>query len=751
MKNIVEGSARRARSMRRAALATGLTAAVLLPVLVSAGSGSAAAPPPAHPGPTGPNTVGLKTVGPIDETNGFPLWYKDTSGQRLELCLDANDPYCIMGAVPTPGQPLVFPTNFPDEAFWSMADSTLATDGGGGSAILVTGLEAAFAADVAPGQQISFGRIRLRVAGAGLQDGATYTITHPFGVDTAVAGPGQGNAAGVSRQINVTEDIGDLAGGSTFEAALGSRPAPFLKWDPTIAPAAPLGHLGDPTVDHEVTGSPYGTNIFRIEGPAGSFTGSPNLCADPALGDSTTATDDCIETNLFTVMGKTATRAGVQVTKAVTTKDGAGNLIDVFAKSEPGQTLVITGTGVAATAMREDGNGGYYGRIRVDGDAPADLAVTNTTDNPTTVDHVEQFGDKVHVNSAIYDNDTKSLIVLAQSGDPAATLTLTGYPSAVQDTSGTSQRFTVSGLNAPPADVMVTSSKGGSDGDDVVIAGAAFTAQQVVAAITADATEVSVGQKVTLDGTGSTGTILSYAWTQTSGPAQVTLTNTAQTSFTPTVAGPYTFKLTVTGTGAGNTSSDTVTINAVGSAAPVANAGPNQLNVAPTSTVTLNGSASTFAASYTWTAPAGITLSRTDVANPTFIAPASSTPQTLTFSLTVKDAAGLQPSTATVTVTTDPDDLSVDSASFKRGGAEWRIRGTAQYCSANNAVTFSWNKPGSAPVVLGTQTPTLAAGVCSFDFRLKNAPAAAQPTAAGTITVTSVMGGRLPNQTFVFG
>ncbi len=446
MKNIVEGSARRARGMRRAALATGLTAAVLLPVLVGAGSGSAAAPPPAHPGPAGANTVGLKTVGPIDETNGFPLWYKDTSGQRLELCLDVNDPYCIMGDLPTPGQPMVFPTNFPDEAFWSMADANLATDGGNGSAILVTGLEAAFAADVAPGQQISFGRIRLRVAGAGLQDGATYRITHPFGVDTAVAGPGQGNTAGVTRQINVTEDIGDLVGGSTFEAALGSRPAPFLKWDPAVAPAAPAGHLGDPTVDHQVTGSPYGTNIFRIEGPAGSFTGSPNLCANVALGDSVTATDDCIETNLFTVMGKTATRAGVQVTKTVTTKDGAGNFIDLFAKSEPGQTLVITGTGVAATAMREDGNGGYYARIRVDGAAPADLAVTNTIDNPKTVDHLDpaQFGDKVHVNSALYDNDTKSLIVLAQSGDPTAVLTLAGYPLAVQDTSGTSQRFTVS-------------------------------------------------------------------------------------------------------------------------------------------------------------------------------------------------------------------------------------------------------------------------------------------------------------------
>ncbi len=228
-------------------------------------------------------------------------------------------------------------------------------------------------------------------------DGAEYRITHPFGVDTHTA------EAGAARGINVTEDIGDLAGGSTFEAALGSRPSPFLRWDPAIAPAAPAGYVGDPTVDHQVTGSPYGTNIFRIEGPAGSFTGSPNLCADVRLGDSPTAADDCIETNLFSLMGKYATRAGVQVTKTVTTKDGGGDLVDVFAKSEPGQALVITGTGVAATLMREDGNGAYYGRIRVGGGAPADFAVTNTTDRPTTVDHVDtaQFADKVHVNSAV--------------------------------------------------------------------------------------------------------------------------------------------------------------------------------------------------------------------------------------------------------------------------------------------------------------------------------------------------------------
>ena len=35
-----------------------------------------------------------------------------------------------MGDLPTPGAPVSFPDNFPDEAFWSVADSTI--DAGGG-------------------------------------------------------------------------------------------------------------------------------------------------------------------------------------------------------------------------------------------------------------------------------------------------------------------------------------------------------------------------------------------------------------------------------------------------------------------------------------------------------------------------------------------------------------------------------------------------------------------------------------------
>jgi hypothetical protein len=742
------------RSRRSPKMAAGIAGALLigLPViLVGGGLTSAATPPPAHLN----NTVGLKSVGPIDETNGYPLWYKDTSGQRLELCLDPNDPMCVIGPMQSPGSPLVFPTNFPDEGFYSMGDASLATNGTGGKALLVTAIEAAFAGAGVPAdaQQITFGRIRVRAAG--VIDGATYKVTHPYGVDTLVAEPGNGNLAGAARGINVTQDIGALTGGSNFEDTLGSRPAPFLKWDPAVAPAAPVGYLGDPTGTHTVTGSPYNTNVFRIEGPLGSFVGSPDQCTNPALGDSASTTDlsDCVETGQFTVMGKLATRAGVQVMRAVYANESTGHTIDLFAKSEAGQRLIISGTGIAQTEMRGDGNGSYFGRVFADGATPTDLAVSNITDNPKTTDHVDPslFGDKVHITSSIYDNDTQKLIVTAQSGDDTSTLTLDGYPGLVPTSSGTAKTFTVIGLAVPPADVSVTSSKGGIDGDDVVITGTDFTAVQVVASIGTDATSVASGQVVTLDGTGSTGTITTFAWTQTSGPAVAFTASAPSISFTPTVAGSYSFKLTVTGAGVGNTNSSNISINVVGVATPVAAAGPDQLNTAPTSTVTLNGTASTFAAAFAWTGPAGITLAKADTANPTFVVPASTTAQTLTFTLKVTGSSGAI-STDTVVVTTDPDDVSIDSATFKRGGNEWRVRGTAQYCSANNLVTFTWNKPGAGgtttPVVLGSETPALAVGICSFDFRLKNAATTARPTVAGTITVTSVMGGQVVNQTF---
>ena len=700
----------------------------------------AATPPPAHQN----HTVGLKQVGPIDETNGFPLWYKDTNGTRLELCLDPDDANCIMGDLPHPGQPVSFPDNFPDEAFWSVADSSIDA-GGGDEAQLVTAVEAAFAsADGLPakGQQVSFGRIRIRAAG--LVDGADYKITHPYGVDTLTA------EAGAVKGVNATEDIGSLTPDGVFDQTLGSRPAPFLKW----TAGAPAGHLGDPTVEHAVTGSPYGTNIFRIEGPAGSFTGSTQLCANAALGDSPTATDDCIQSDQFLVQGKVATRAGVQVTRAYYANSGTGHMMDLFAFSETGQNLTVSGTGIPQTKMRESASepGRYFARVFADGAPPSDLAVTNRSDAPLSVDHVDQamFGDKVHITGASYSNDQRSLTVSAQSGDDGATLKLDGYAGATATTSGGVTKWTVDNLAVPPSDVLVTSNKGGVDSEDVVITGAEDPSAQVVATIAGDTNSVQVGQAVTLDGIASAGTISSYTWS-VSPTANATLSGTgAARTFTATAPGAYTVTLTVAGSGAGNTSTDRYVVTVADPAAPpAADAGPNQTGVVPTSTVTLDGTASKFASSFAWVQTAGptVTLTNAGTANPTFVVPSATTSVSYTFSLTIKDVNGTA-STDTVVVTTDPDDITVDDAQYKRGSLEWRVRGSAQYCSANNLVSVYWNKVGSAPVLLGTATPTATLGVCTYDFRLKNTPTASRPTVAGTVTVRSALGGEVLARNF---
>ena len=36
----------------------------------------------------------LKQVGPINDSNGFPLWYKDSNDVKLELCLDPRYLLC---------------------------------------------------------------------------------------------------------------------------------------------------------------------------------------------------------------------------------------------------------------------------------------------------------------------------------------------------------------------------------------------------------------------------------------------------------------------------------------------------------------------------------------------------------------------------------------------------------------------------------------------------------------------------------
>ena len=232
--------------------------------------------------PTNPGDPGLAQRGAVAK-NGFPSWYKDKNGVRLEPCLDADDPLCIMGTLPDPNAPVTqddVTGNFPDEFFYQAGDAGIDNVGTGtagkfGKASLVASLEGAFFnGPPEANQQMVFARLRLKVT-SGLQPNTEYTLVHPYGERKIKTDPGEDN-------FFVTEDIGAAVG--TFDDALKGRIAPFLKWDPAIAPQAPDGYIGDPNVDHQITG---GINdYFAIIGPgvgANKLTDGTQTCNDDAM------------------------------------------------------------------------------------------------------------------------------------------------------------------------------------------------------------------------------------------------------------------------------------------------------------------------------------------------------------------------------------------------------------------------------------------------------------------------------------
>lgn len=464
------------------------------------------------------NPGGLVTAGPVDGANGFPTWYADSAGNRVEPCLDPDNPLCgfLPGDVPDPDSPISFPDNFPEEFFYQLIDSSL-TLPGGGKATLTLGLEAAFANGPAEaGEQVVFARTRVVLKGA--PRSTTVTIRHPFGeltIDTDGTGAGR-----------LVQDISPAVG--NFDAALKGNFGPFLRWDPTVAPSAPVGFAGDPAIAHRVVGGPGDYNKFSLSG--GGLA---------------------VETDQFTVSGKLATNTGVIAERAVVN----GSYLDVFATSK-GSALQVDGvTGAFATTpmTHDDGTDRHYARIQFTGAAPSQVTVRNLSDKPASTSMVKT-GD-ITVTQAEFDGS--SLTVAANSSN---------YPLVVAGVGQLDSAAPVSfPVLSPPAAVSIKGTNGLSVVHPVRITGgtAMDPALQPVppepdpgpindntpnnasldpVAAVAPVSSTRLGTSVTLDGSASVGAT-SYAWTQVGGPtATITGANTAK----PIVALKYFTSTTAT-------------------------------------------------------------------------------------------------------------------------------------------------------------------------------------------------------------
>ncbi|GGK39810.1 hypothetical protein GCM10010124_35560 [Pilimelia terevasa] len=695
---------RRTRS-RRVAASAYVTAVVLL------GSAGAVSAVPVTPGT--PRAGSLTEVGPVAE-HGFPSWYRDSTGLRLEACVSLADPLCpaLADEIPNPDVPVSYPDNFPGEFFYQLAGAAL-TLSNGVEATVGMDLEGAWAAEeVRDGDQMVFGRVRIRFDAPA---GERYRITHPYGVDEIVA---------TDRGVNMTEDIGTTPG--AFGLAMTSRIGPFLRWDPAVAPAAPAGYTGDPGVEHRVVGSPYQTNFVRID----RIDGAGAVLAQ--LG----------RTDEFSVQGRYARNSGVEIDQATYSVGANGSgVVEVYAHSEPNQAIQLQADpalGLHTTGLRGQGSR-YYGRFPVTGPLPAGAAVqvANAGDTPVAV-RSRRLVDVVSVSRAAYDADARTLTVAATSSDTDATpptLTVAGF--------GPLTGAPFADVAAPPAAVTVTSSAGGTATVPIVGSGAAFSPLAPTAVATAPTGGVA-GQRITLDGSGSRGEITSYAWRQTDGPATaLTGGTTARAQFTPTAGGRYTFTLTVAGPG-GTSAAVPVTVAISATVPPTAaNAGPDQV-VRRGLPATLDARATANVDTLGWRQVSGpaVTLTGADTARPTFTVPLVPLPAApgpnpayavdrspLVFALTATGPGGT--ATDQVTVTPQAEALTGVTARYRNRG-EWRIGGTSSLVAGQRVTAVLG--PNATGRVIGTASVD-AAGA----FAIRTATPA--PGALRTVTLVSTTGG----------
>lgn len=415
--------------------------------------------------------------GPYLPANGsFAAWYQDTHGRTVDLCLSKavssrapgapGAPSYMCTLLPTPGvfddaQPIVFPTNFPDEAFWFTADAAIVDAARGVDLSFGTAIEAAFAAEEPiEGDQVSFARVRIRVD---VPTAGTYVITHPYGVDVFnIDTPGR-------RAINMTRDIG-IGVPKTYDGALRGDVGPFLRsvngpyTETNPLTGAAEQFIGDPNLEEAVTGSPFNTNFVRIEGPNGLD----------------------LRTTLFSISGKLSTvvRPTPMITQRSTYSRKAGESApvaqqDVFVMAPPPPASVtLTSSTPVLNLSEADTTGNWYAQSSVNPTLPSFLQVTADnqvaipTSTPTTLSMA--LTDLVVIQRAEYSLSSGQLTLVASTSDETSPPVLTatsGSGAAIGALSGEGAVKTLAtGISPiPPSRVRVTSSNGGSDTEEVVI------------------------------------------------------------------------------------------------------------------------------------------------------------------------------------------------------------------------------------------------------------------------------------------
>jgi hypothetical protein len=309
-----------------------------------------------------------------------------------------------------------------------------------------------------------------------------------------------------------------------------------------------------------------------------------------------------------------------------------------------------------------------------------------------------------------------------------------GGPSQFSIANAGSATPTVSGLAAGVYvfRLQVTDDKGATGTDDVNVTVIAANLGPVSNA-GADINITLPTNSTTLNGGASSdpdGSIVRYAWAKISGPSTYTIgdASSAATSLTNLVAGTYVFRLTVTDD-KGATATDDVNVivnnaNTPTNQPPAARAGTDVTITLPTSSVTLNGSASSdpdgTISRYAWSKVSG---------PPSFLIASSSSAITIisnlvvgtyVFRLTVTDNNGATANDDVTVVVIDAASPGNQSPVAMPGNditvqlplASITLDGSGSYDPDGKIISYKWTKV-SGPTTFTLLTPSSATTVLS--------------------------------------
>lgn len=683
----------------------------------------------------------LARVGPIDAANGFPLWYQDHSGLALDLCIpnatELQNGACLIlpANVPDPAQPISFPGNFPQEAFWWNATTTMNVNGG--KALMMVALEAAFLnGPVIPGDQMAFARVRLRID---TPNAGSFRVIYPFGEKTFDV------ASGGHHAIDFTADVGLVPG--NFALALGGPIGPFLMasaspgGDPLPFVVIPGGntYLADATLLTAITGSPFNTNYFRIEGPNIGGSGI-----------------DFAEIDQFTLLGKVhpgPIASTLTVDRATYIRDNSGAWVDVFANAAPAigappPILSFSGAGIPGRIMDGDGQHFHGQSIPVDPNVlPPTVFVTNDSDNPPSTTEIP-LTDVVTINQASFNGDT--LTVAATSSDSLIPPTL----AVLEHGPMTSGVLVETGIVAPPSQVTVVSSSGGSSSMLVT------TVQEPVAGpvVVDDTATTNADQPVVVDVLANDpgpAAVLQVLGNPAHGavsliPCPAPSTSLSCIQYTPKLyyfgADQFTYVVQDGSNVDSNVGTVAITVNFVNHN-PVANndsasVGKNTFVVIDVlaNDVDPDGNATLDPASVTIIDAPAVGFAAVDTATGRITYTASDVEGAFTFTYAVSDTSipVLVSNVATVTANVfQPDAISVIKAIFVTSKKQWTISGTTVVPGPSNIVTVH-----VGPILGGTVIGTTSADVTgAWKLVVKNS--SVLPDGSKTISLESSQGAQL--------